>query len=129
MYFKLRIFYTFTPVSQSTFWGDHLQEAKICTKYIKHSKSCISFQLSGLTGLFWAEHCIVLKISAILLKYPTAFTSFHKPKNHKIRVSKHCIIGSKALINVKVRKRSIWALKHTIQGQNRLIKHHTIGCV
>ena len=109
--FKLRVFlYNYTSKSKYVL-GDHLQEAKICTKYMKHSKRYVSFQLSGLTGLFWAVQC-----TENFCKYPTAFSSFHEPKNYKIRVSKHYTIRSKTLMNVKVRKRPIWALKHTILG-------------
>ena len=72
-------------------------QAKICTKYRKHWKNNLSFQLSGQTGPFLA----VLKISAISYY----FSCFHWPK--KIRVPERCSVCTKKMNSLKV-------------GQNRL---------
>ena len=65
----------------------------------------------------------VLKISSILIKYHTfngVFSYFHGQNKYKIRVSVHCSLRSKKLINIKVRKISILAIKNTFLVQNRL---------
>ena len=70
-------------------------------------KNYVSFQLSGQAGLF----LLVLEISALLLTYPCLkvfFSCFHRPKKYKIRASAH---SSVRFIKIKVKQRSILALK------------------
>ena len=59
----------------------------------------MSFQLSGKTGSILA----VLKISAILPRYPNFESVFD--------VFAHCSVHTKMLINIKLRKMSIFGSK------------------
>jgi hypothetical protein len=70
----------------------------------------VSFQLSWQTALFFA----VLEITAGF------FSMFLWAKKYIIRFSAHCRVRTKKLINIKVRKMSILAMKCTFLGQNRL---------
>ena len=59
-----------------------------------------SFQLSWQNGLIWA----VMEILLILLKHPTfevVSLCFHGQKQYKIRVSAHCSVRTKKLINCR----------------------------
>ena len=63
----------------------------------------------------------VVKISATLKKYPTfedIFSYFNEQNKYKIRVSVHCRSHTKKLINIKLKKLSILAIKCTFFGQN-----------
>ena len=63
---------------------------------------------------------VVLQISAILLKYHTFEIGFiiHIVTG-KNKVSVHCRVLTKELINIKVANMSIYALKWSALGQNR----------
>ena len=76
--------------------------------YLKYYKNCGNF-------LFWGRLCCQGS-SEILVKY---LTFFHRQNKSKILVSLHCKVSTN-LINIKMRKRVIFALKCTFLGQNRL---------
>ena len=78
----------------------------------------LSKDLDNIEKAMWVFDCL----SRLLLKYPhfDCFLYFHGENKYKIRISAHCSINTKKLINTKVGKGSIFALKCTFLGQNRL---------
>ena len=88
-------------------------------KYYKNSNEPCAFVVFG---LIWAIRA-VLTISAILLSclnFEGVFSCFYGRIKYIITVSAHCSIRTKTLINIKVRKISIFTLNYTFLGQNRL---------
>ena len=78
---------------------------KICTKYRKHWKNYVSFQLFWQTGPF----LVVLKIAAILQKYPTFecfffMLSWAKEVRNKSFFTLHYSVRNKKLIKIKSEK-------------------------
>ena len=77
--------------------------------YLKYYKNCGNF-------LFWGRLCCQGS-SEILVKY---LTYFHWQNKSKIRISLQCKVSTKNLMDIKMRERTILAMKCTFLGQNRL---------
>jgi hypothetical protein len=95
-----------------------LAHPKIRTKYRKHWKSYASFQPSGQIGSVFGtteNFCSFAKVC------------FHgQKKKYRIRVSAHLSVSTKNLKIIKVRKRSISALRCSFLVENRL-KHSQLN--
>ena len=86
----------------------------------------MSFQLFGETGLSLA----VLNISAILLKSWFYHALMEKKTSRKLECLNIVVspLPTKKLIDVNVRKKTVWALKYTFLRQ-KPAEAHTIGRV